>query len=262
MALDKDAVGALAEYLETAELDARAVPQISLQHPGITEDDGYAIQHAIRRRKEARGVRIVGIKAGLTSRAKMKQVGVDRPSYGFLADYFAVNDGARIPIEQLIHPRVEPEIAFVLDKPLEGPGCHIGAVLAATDFVLPALEVIDSRYENFKFDFPSVVADNSSSSRFVLGGRCRPLEDLDLRTIGLVLEKNGAPFAFGAGAAVLGHPAAAVAMVVNLLARRGEGLPAGALVMTGGATEAVSVAAGDFVQLRAQNLGSVSVGFA
>ena len=134
-------------------------------------------------------------------------------------------------------------------------------MLAATDFVLPALEVIDSRYENFKFDFPSVVADNSSSSRFVLGGRCRPLEDLDLRTIGLVLEKNGAPMAFGAGAAVLGHPAAAVAMVVNLLARRGEGLPAGTLILTGGATEATPVVAGDHVQLRTQSLGSVSVRF-
>lgn len=261
MALDQKTIADLAEVLENAELEARAVAQISLSYPEITEGDGYAIQHEIRRRKQARGTKIVGIKVGLTSRAKMKQVGVDQPSYGFLADYFAVNDGDRIAIEGLIHPRVEPEIAFVLKRALEGPGCHIGAVLAATDFVMPALEVIDSRYENFKFDFPSVVADNSSSARFVLGGRCRPLEDIDLRTIGLVLEKNGAPFAFGAGAAVLGHPAAAVAMVVNLLARRGEGLPAGALVMTGGATEAVPVAAGDFVQLRTQSLGSVSVGF-
>ena len=261
MTLSNDAIANLADYLERAELEARPVAQISLQHPGVTEEDGYSIQHEIRRRKEARGVRIVGIKAGLTSRAKMKQVGIDQPSYGFLADYFSVNDGGRIAIKELIHPRVEPEIAFVLKRRLEGPGCHIGAVLAATDFVMPALEVIDSRYENFKFDLPSVVADNSSSARFVLGGRCRPLADLDLRTIGLVLEKNGAPFAFGAGAAVLGHPAAAVAMVVNLLARRGEGLPAGALVLTGGATEAVPVVAGDFVQLRTQSLGSVSIGF-
>jgi 2-oxo-3-hexenedioate decarboxylase len=261
MALDQNTIAQLAEYLENAELNAQPARQISLDHPGITEEDGYSIQHEIRRRKIARGVKIVGIKAGLTSRAKMKQVGVDQPSYGFLADYFSVNDGAEIPISELIHPRVEPEIAFVLKKALEGPGCHIGAVLAATDFVLPALEVIDSRYENFKFDFPSVVADNSSSSRFVLGGRCRPLEDLDLRTIGLVLEKNGAPVAFGAGAAVLGHPAAAVAMVVNLLARRGEGLPAGTLILTGGATEATPVVAGDHVQLRTQSLGSVSVRF-
>ena len=261
MTLDQDTIAQLAEYLEAAELEARAVPQISLKHPGIDEEDGYAIQRELRRRKTARGVRIVGYKAGLTSRAKMQQVGVDQPTYGFLADYFAVDEGSEIEAAKLIHPRAEPEIAFVLKKRLEGPGCHIGAVFAATDFVMPALEIIDSRYENFKFDLASVVADNSSSSRFVLGGRCRAHQELDLKSIGLVLEKNGAPIAFGAGAAVLGHPAAAVAMVVNLLARQGEGLAEGAIVLTGGATEAVPMKAGEFVQLRTQTLGSVGVRF-
>lgn len=257
-----ETIAQLAEYLENAELTAQAVAQISLAHPDITEADGYAIQHEIRRRKVARGTRIVGMKAGLTSRAKMKQVGVENPSYGFLADYFAVPDGGEVERAKLIHPRVEPEIAFVLKKPLRGPGCHIGAVLAATDFIMPALEIIDSRYQNFKFDFPSVVADNSSSSRFVLGGRARPVEDLDLRTLGLALEHNGKPFSFGAGAAVLGHPALAVALVVNLLARRDEGLEAGTLILTGGVTEAVACDTGDFVTLRMQDLGSVSVRFA
>ncbi|MEZ5840562.1 MAG: 2-oxo-3-hexenedioate decarboxylase [Hyphomicrobiales bacterium] len=261
MSLDAATVAELAQYLEDAELGAYAVPQISIKHPGIDADDGYAVQAEIRRRKVARGHRIVGMKAGLTSRAKMRQVGVDTPSYGFLADYFAVPDGGEIVRKSLIHPRVEPEIAFVLKRELEGPGCHIGAVLAATDFVMPALEVIDSRYENFKFDVASVIADNSSSSRFVLGGRCRPLEGLDLRTLGIVMEKNGVPFSFGAGAAVLGHPAAAVALVVNLLAKRGEGLAAGTLILTGGITEAVPVDAGDHVELRTESLGSVSVRF-
>ena len=261
MALSPAIIAELAEYLETAELEARAITQISLKHPEIDIDDGYTIQHEIRRRKMARGTKIVGMKAGLTSRAKMIQVGVDKPSYGFLADYFCVDDGAEVDTKKLIHPRVEPEIAFVLKRELQGPGCHIGAVLAATDFVLPALEIIDSRYENFKFDFPSVVADNSSSSRFVLGGRSRAVEEIDLRTIGVVMEKNGAPFSFGAGAAVLGHPASAVAMVANLLSRRGEGLPAGTLILTGGITEAVSVKSGDHVELKTQSLGSVSVRF-
>jgi 2-oxo-3-hexenedioate decarboxylase len=261
MALEASVIASLAEYLENAELNAQAVPQISLKYPGIDMDDAYAIQHEIRRRKESRGHKIIGMKAGLTSRAKMKQVGVDSPSYGFLADYFAVDDGAAVEIKKLVHPRVEPEIAFVLKRELIGAGCHIASVLAAIDFVVPAMEIIDSRYENFKFDMPSVVADNSSSSRFVLGGRSKLVEDLDLRTLGIVLEKNGVPFSFGAGAAVLGHPAAAVAMVVNLLAKRGEGLPAGTLILTGGITEAVSVAAGDHVQLRTQNLGSVNVRF-
>ncbi|WP_297370624.1 2-oxo-3-hexenedioate decarboxylase [Acidocella sp.] len=257
-----ETIAQLAEYLENAELNAAAVAQISIAHPGITEADGYAIQHEIRRRKQARGTQIVGMKAGLTSRAKMRQVGVENPSYGFLADYFAVADGGEVERAKLIHPRVEPEIAFVLKKPLRGPGCHIGAVLAATDFVMPALEIIDSRYQNFKFDFPSVVADNSSSARFVLGGRARPVADLDLRAMGLVMEHNGKPFSFGAGAAVLGHPALAVALVVNLLARRDEGLEAGTLILTGGVTEAVACKAGDHVSLRMQDLGAVSVRFA
>jgi 2-oxo-3-hexenedioate decarboxylase len=261
MALSSAIISELAEYLETAELEARAISQISLKHREIDVEDGYAIQHEIRRRKQARGHKIVGFKAGLTSRAKMIQVGVDTPSYGFLADYFSVDDGAAVEAKKLIHPRVEPEIAFVLKRELSGPGCHIGAVLAATDFVLPALEIIDSRYENFKFDLPSVVADNSSSARFVLGGRSRHVEDLDLRTLGIVLEKNGTPVSFGAGAAVLGHPAAAVAMVANLLGKRGESLPVGTLIMTGGITEAVPAQAGDHVELRTQSLGSVSVRF-
>ncbi len=256
-----ETIAQLAEYLENAELNAQPVAQISRAHPDITEADGYAIQHEIRRRKTARGTQIIGFKAGLTSRAKMKQVGVETPSYGFLADYFAVADGGKIERAKLIHPRIEPEIAFVLKKPLRGPGCHIGAVLAATDFVMPAMEIIDSRYENFKFDFPSVVADNSSSSRFVLGGLARKVEDLDLRTLGMVLEHNGKPFSFGAGAAVLGHPALAVALVVNLLARRDEGLEAGNMILTGGITEAVACAAGDHVCLRMQGLGSVSARF-
>ncbi len=134
-------------------------------------------------------------------------------------------------------------------------------MLAATDFVIPAIEVIDSRYRDFKFDLKSVVADNCSSSRFVVGGRMGNVADLDLRTTGIVLEKNGEPVAFGAGAAVLGHPAAAIAMLANMLGERGEEIPAGTLILSGGITEAVAVQPGDDVTLRVQDLGSVSVRF-
>jgi 2-oxo-3-hexenedioate decarboxylase len=261
MRLTSEQIAELAEYLEQAELNARPVPQISYRYPGLSVADGYAVQHELRRRKTARGARIVGMKAGVTSRAKMRQVGIDTPSYGFLADYFAIPDGGEIERARLIHPRVEPEIAFVLKKPLRGPGCHIGAVLAATDFVMPALEIIDSRCENFKFDLASVVADNSSSARFVLGGRAKPVAALDLRSLGMVLEHNGEAFSFGAGAAVLGHPALAVALLANLLAPRGETLEAGMVIMTGGITEAVACQAGDHVCLRMQDLGSVSARF-
>src|SRR5260370_389777 len=116
----------------------------------------------------------------------MRQMGVDTPVFGLLADYFAVTEGGECRLAELIHPKVEPEIAFVLKRPLRGPGCHVGAVLAATDFVMPAIEIIDSRYRDFRFDLKSVVADNCSSSRFVVGARITSVEGLDLRATGEV----------------------------------------------------------------------------
>ncbi|ENO84466.1 2-oxo-3-hexenedioate decarboxylase [Thauera linaloolentis] len=261
MKLSRETIEQLAIHLETCELEAKDTPKITDDHPDMDWDDAYAIQDEIKRRKVARGCRIIGLKAGLTSHAKMKQMGVETPVFGFLADYFSVPEGGEIDTAKLIHPKVEPEIAFVTKAPLRGPGCHIGTVLAATDFVIPAIEVIDSRYRDFKFDLKSVVADNCSSSRFVVGGRMGDAADLDLRTTGIVLEKNGEPVAFGAGAAVLGHPAAAVAMLANMLGERGEDIPAGTLILSGGITEAVAVQPGDDVTLRVQGLGSVSVRF-
>lgn len=261
MKLAREIIEQLAIRLETCELEARDTTKITDDHPDMDWDDAYAIQDEIKRRKLARGVRIVGLKAGLTSHAKMKQMGVESPVFGFLADYFSVPEGGEIDTSKLIHPKVEPEIAFVTKAPLKGPGCHIGAVLAATDFVIPAIEIIDSRYRDFKFDLKSVVADNCSSSRFVVGGRRGNVAELDLRTTGIVLEKNGEPVAFGAGAAVLGHPAAAIAMLANMLGEKGEEIPAGTLILSGGITEAVAVQAGDAVTLRVQDLGSVSCRF-
>ncbi len=261
MKLDKATIDKLAEHLENCELQAKDTLKITDDHPDMDFEDAYAIQDEIRRRKVARGARIIGLKAGLTSYAKMKQMGVETPCFGFLADYFAVPDGGEVKFDELIHPKVEPEIVFVTKAPLKGPGCHIGSVLAATDFVMPGIEVIDSRYRDFKFDLKSVVADNCSSSRYVIGGRIRPVADLDLRTLGVVLEKNGQVVALGAGAAVLGHPAAAVAMLANHLGARGEEIPAGSLILSGGITEAVMVQKGDNVSLRIQDLGSVSCRF-
>lgn len=251
----------LARHLEAAEHEARAVPKITDKHPALDFADAYAIQRALCRVRGERGRRIVGYKVGMTSRAKMQQMGVDIPIFGRVFDDMSVADGGDVDTSALIHPRVEAEIAFVLKRALRGPGCHIGAVLAATDFVVPALEIIDSRYENFRFDLPSVVADNTSASRFVVGGVPVPVADLDLRALGIVLEKNGELVAVAAGAAVLGHPAAAVAMLVDNLAEHGEELPAGAFVMSGGATEAVAVGAGDAVTANVQGLGRVAVRF-
>ena len=261
MKLDQTTIAQLAEYLENAELNARDVTKITDEYPDMDWDDAYAIQYEIRRRKEARGQRVAGLKAGLTSRAKMKQMGVETPVFGFVFDYMSCPDGGEIKTSELIYPKVEAEICFVTKAPLRGPGCHVGAVLAATDFVIPAVEIIDSRYRDFKFDLKSVIADNTSSSRFVVGGRMRDPAELDLRTLGVVLEKNGEVVSMAAGAAVLGHPAIPVAMLANQLAQRGEEIPAGTFIMTGGVTEAIAVQAGDHVMARFQDLGSVSMRF-
>jgi 2-oxo-3-hexenedioate decarboxylase len=261
MKLDQKTISDLASHLEQAELNAQDVVKITDAHPDMDFDDAYAIQYAIREAKLARGQKFAGLKMGLTSRAKMNQMGVDTPIFGFLMDYMARGDGEEIRVDALIHPKIEPEIAFVTRCDLRGPGCHIGDVLRATDFVVPAMEIIDSRYRDFKFDLKSVIADNTSSSRFVAGGQAGELHQLDLRTLGVVMEKNGEVVATGAGAAVLGHPASSVAMLANMLAARGEHIPAGSYIMTGALTEAVAVSQGDCVTARFHGLGSVSVRF-
>jgi len=261
MALDRKTIELLAAHVEAAELEVRDITKITDDYPQMDWDDAYAIQDEIRRRKEARGNKTVGLKAGLTSRAKMKQMGVETPCFGFVSDYMSRPDGGEIKMSELIHPKVEAEICIVTKSPLRGPGCHLGAVLAAIDFVVPAVEIIDSRYRDFKFDLKSVIADNTSASRFVIGGRMRAVEELDLRTLGVVMEKNGEIVAMAAGAAVLGHPAAAVAMMANHLGARGQEIPAGSFIMTGGVTEAIAVNAGDSISVRYQDLGTVSMRF-
>jgi 2-oxo-3-hexenedioate decarboxylase len=261
MKLTPATLNALADRLENCQLQQQDTTKITDDHPEMDWDDAYAIQDEIRRRKVARGLRVIGLKAGLTSHAKMKQMGVSNPVFGYMTDDYAVPDGGECKVSELIHPKVEPEIAFVTKTELRGPGCHIGSVLAATDFVMPGIEVIDSRYRDFKFDLKSVVADNTSAARFVVGGQPMNVSDCDLRTVGVVMEKNGVPVAFGAGAAVLGHPAAAIAALANHLSARGECIPAGTLILSGGITEAVAVQAGDNITLRVQGMGSTSIRF-
>jgi len=261
MALDKAIIEKLAKHCEDAELNAIEITKITDDYPEMTYEDAFDIQWTARKNKEARGTKIVGMKMGLTSQAKMKQMGVENPCYGYLADYFSFGDGAEIKIDELIHPKVEAEIAFVLKDDLTGPGCHIGDVFAATDFVMPAVEVIDSRYKDFKFDLKSVIADNSSSSRYVTGGQARNIKDLDLKTLGVVMEINGEVVQLGAGAAVLGHPATSIAMLANMMAERGETLKKGQYILSGAITAAVSVKKGDNVNVKFQDLGSVSFKF-
>jgi 2-oxo-3-hexenedioate decarboxylase len=254
-------ISELAQRLDTAARERRPVQKLSEIEPGLSLADGYEVQWALRERRIGAGARLSGLKMGLTSRAKMKQMGVESPIYGFLLDDFCVASDSDLAINQLIHPRVEPEIAFVTGRPLQGPGCTVANALAAVEFALPAMEVIDSRYADFKFDLPSVVADNGSSARYVVGGTARSIDNLDLRSLGVVMEKNGEGVAFGAGASVLGHPGLSLAMLANLLSLREQSIPAGTYIMTGGITEAVAAKAGDHFTVRIQDLGSVSIRF-
>ena len=259
--LSRESIVRLCERVEGAQTRAYAIQKLTDEYPGMTIADGYAVQNELRRRFIAQGHKQVGWKIGLTSKAKMQQMGVSVPSIGFLTDRMARPESSAISTSDLVHPRVECEVAFVMKKTLAGTGCTRQDVLDATDYVLPAVEIIDSRFSGFKFDLASVIADNGSSARFVGGGRARYVDELDLRTLGVVMEKNGEIVGMGASAAVLGHPADAIAMLVNILAELGEDLPAGSFVMSGGITEAVAVKAGDSVTARFQELGSVSMRF-
>lgn len=270
-ALSDADIAKLTDRIEAAQRNATAILKLTEDFPGMTLGDGYAVQLELLRRwlaegkdgpLDRRGQRQVGWKAGLTSKAKMDQMGVRVPTVGFLlADFFRPENSV-IQTNDLVHPRVECEVAFVTKADLSGPDLTREQVLAATDFVVPAVEIIDSRFSGFKFDLQSVVADNSSSARYVTGGRARLPADVDLSTLGVVIEKNGEAVAMGSSAAVAGHPADAVALVVKVLHEIGQHLPAGSFVMSGGITEAIPVAPGDFVSARFQELGCVSMRFA
>ena len=257
--LDSDQIAAIADVVDEAQHNAHTIPKITDSYPGMTVDDGYGVMFELLRRWQDSGRELLGYKAGLTSRAKMVQMGVNSPSFALLMRDTCDPDGGTVSTEGLIHPRVEAEIAFVMKHELSGPDVSIEQVIDAIDFVQPAVEILDSRFEKFKFDLPSVIADNSSSARFVVGGRARDARDLDLATLGVVLEINGEPVAFAASGAVMGHPAEVVRMLVSWLHERSMTLPAGVLVLTGAVTEAFPIKPGDAICARFQELGSINV---
>lgn len=258
--VDDEAIIRMAERVETAQRYAVPIRKLTEDYPDLTIADAYRVQTALRRNLEKKGERVIGWKAGLTSKPKMAQMGVSTPGVGFLTDAMERPANSKITVSDMIHPRVEAEIAFVTNKELSGKVTK-EEVLAATDYVQPALEVIDSRFTGFKFDLESVLADNSSSARFVPGGRMIRPDALDLRTVGVVLEHNGEIAQIGAGAEVLGHPAEAIAMLVGVLHDMGEVLPAGSFVMAGAITAAVAVKPGDSITARFYEMGSITVTF-
>ena len=260
--LDAAAVDRLARHVHRAQAAARAIPKLTNDHPTMTVADGYLVQNALRSRYLGEGHRLVGWKAGLTSKAKMEQMGVDAPSVGFLTDRMAVPEGSTVEVADHVHPRVEAEVAFVLSADLPAVDCTPEDVVAATAYLVPAIEIIDSRFEAFKFDLPSVIADNSSSARFVVGANGVRVDEVDRTTLGLALVRNGELLTTGASAAVMGDPAAAVSTVANIVGSLGARLEAGMVVLSGGITEAFAIEPGDHVSARFQRLGVVDVSFA
>jgi 2-keto-4-pentenoate hydratase len=186
---------------------------------------------------------------------------VDRPIYGSLIASRAINDGEPVAIASLIHPKAEPEISIVTDRELRGPGLTADQARAAIASASCAIEIIDSRFRNFRFTYADVIADNTSASRHAISTLRVPIDELDLRTLGAVFEKNGQVVSTAAGAAILGDPAIGLAWLVNAMAEHGLALPAGSVVMTGALTDAIAVAPGDVVQVTIARLGSLSIRF-
>ncbi len=249
----------LAARLFAAAAEGRLIPPLTHARPGLSVSEAYEIQEALLALREEAGERVVGAKLGLTSRAKQRDVGIDEPIHGWLTDAMAIEPGSVLEVSTLVQPRAEPEIAFVLAEDLSGRHVTAVHVLSATKAVLPAIEVLDSRFADYRFGLPDVVADDASAGRFLLGGPGAPPEDIDLRVLGCVFERNGEVLATAAGAAVLGHPATAVAWLVRTLAARGRGLRAGQVVLSGGLTSAVPIRAGDVVAARFDRLGTAEL---
>lgn len=244
----------LAARLAKATADRAAIPPLSDGLPGLDAATGYAIQAVAR---EAAGP-LAGWKLGATSRAKQAQVGVHEPVRGFLASASALDLGEPLVTAQLIQPRAEPEIVFVMGRDLSGPAVTAADVLAATAGVAAGIEILDSRFVDYRFTMPDVIADNTSAGRYVVGAPVPP-DGIDLRLAGVVLEHNGEVTATAAGAAALGHPAAAVAWLVRALAAAGDGLRAGQIVLSGGLTAAVPLRPGDVVVATIDRLGTVEL---
>lgn len=245
---------AIAKMLDKAATEAKAMPQISSSIE-LTLAEAYETQRQSILLRLRRGERRVGVKMGFTSRAKMAQMGISDMIWGRLTNGMIIEEGGPMDYSRFIHPRVEPEIAFLLKRPLFGVVTPLQA-MEAVEAIAPALEIIDSRYDDFKFSLADVVADNASSSGFVTGAWTRP--DFDFSNLGLVLNFDGRPAQIGSTAAIMGHPIRALVAAARFAAEAGEPLQTGWIVMAGGATAAEALLPGQHIEMEMERLGRVS----
>lgn len=250
-----------ARELLNAEESCKEVSPLTERDPWLTIEDAYQIQLETVKLKKEQGKTVIGKKVGLTSLAMQRMLNVDEPDYGHLFNDMQIENGSTIDTVGMISPKVEAEIGFILSKDLVGPDVTYLDVLMATKYVVPTLEIIDSRISDWKIKLVDTVADNGSSARVVLGDRKSDLKSTDLRTVGMVLYKNEELITTGAGAAALGHPAQAIAWLVNKLHKFDITLKKDELILPGALSAAMVVTNGDKVKADFGSLGSVSVTF-
>lgn len=246
----------IASTLDEAELGAKELQRFTAELPDFSISDGYKVQELILQKHLQRGAKLVGRKMGMTSKPKMIQMGISAPIHGFLTDRMQIRDGGELSLKGRIHPKIEPEVAFITGKDLKGK-ISIDEAFNAVSGITCALEIIDSRYQNFDFQLPDVVADNCSSSAFVLGSQLTKPNEID--NLGIILEVNGNAVGFGSSAAILGNPLRSLVDLVSILHEEEKVLPAGSIVLAGAATAAVTLNAGDLVRVQMEKLGSAQI---
>ena len=262
MALTPEQIKELAHALHRAEHRKEPVEPLTEQYPDIDVSDAYAIQlEGVRERVEAHGNLIAGWKVGATSKAIQQMFNVHEPDFGHLLDNMRVDEGNEIACDEMIWPRVEPEVAFQLNADLRGPDVTAEQVIAATEYLIPSLEIIDSRVRDWKIKLCDTIADNASCGRFVLGKQRTAVSGFDIRLIGMNYYVNGDLVSTATSAAVIGNPAAAVAWLANTLAPYGHYLRAGQVIMPGSLVAAVDAKPGDHVRADFDHIGSVEMRF-
>lgn len=259
--MDKHQIQRAAERLRHAERTGDFIEPLRRSDEGLSIDEAYAIQLQNIRHRIDTGRRRVGCKVGLTSAAVQKQLGVDQPDFGVLLDDMAYGDGEAIPWDGLSQPKIEAEIAFVIGKDVTAPSPGHLDLVNAIEYVLPALEIVGSRIRDWDIGIVDTIADNASSSAFVLGNRPVKLTDVDLRLCGMVTERRGEIVSLGAGAACMGHPLNALVWLARTMAARGVPLRSGDVVLSGALGPMVTVRPGDVFDAQIQGLGSVRAVF-
>ena len=254
-----NSIKSAAEALGAAEANRESRTRITDEWDGLDLATAYDVQAEVIRAKVAAGDLVIGTKLGLTSKAKQERMGISSPLTAVLVSSYVLNADVPIPLDTLIQPRIEPEIVFVMKSRLQGPGVTAQTAMEAVGRVYGGFEVIDSRYTDYNFALPDVVADNASSAYFFIGSQGVDPTELDLALEAVVLNVDGQTVATATGAAVQGHPAEALALAANELATRGEFIEAGAIVLTGGMTDAVPVNAGSQISAEFTNLGTIVV---